>query len=68
MNTNVTPEEQMIINQVVPAYARVLNAVYTAVFEPINRVLSYFESSNTQRMVAKFEADEARAAARKQGV
>ena len=56
MNTNLSAEDQEIIDQVISPFKQWLSAAYDVVFGPINRLLSYFERSDTQRVVASVEA------------
>lgn len=64
MNTNVDLEDQTILNQVVPGWARNLNAFYNTFFGPVNRFMSFFEKSYTNKIITNFEADESSRRAR----
>jgi hypothetical protein len=62
----LTKEDQANIDKLFsyPRLQRAMNAIYDTVFAPFNRMMAYFESSNTKTMIAEFEASEARRAAR----
>jgi hypothetical protein len=53
---NLSVEERLAVDQFLPRWQRYLNTAYEIVFEPINKVLSYFDVQSTKQMIAVFDA------------
>ena len=52
---NLSTDERASVDRFLPTWQRYLNNVYEFVFEPINRVLAYFEVQGTKRMIDDFD-------------
>lgn len=52
--------DQEVLNEVVPAYARALNWIYERTFGPLDRFVDTLRGAGTRKMIADFEAAEAR--------
>jgi hypothetical protein len=52
---NLSADERSSVDKFLPTWQRYLLNVYEFVFEPINKILAYFERSSTQHMIAEFD-------------
>jgi hypothetical protein len=55
MNNDLSAEDRKTLNALIPVWARALNVVYDAVCTPVNKVLSFFETHSTRKMIAAFD-------------